>query len=528
MPITGRILATATAHPDRIAIAGADQQLTYRELVTFSGATAAAAAELHQTGTVTPAPETGGVPITALSITSAFHTARIIAALAGFRAVSATIDPRWPLADQVGIIITAGIAVVISDSAALAAALRDTDWGGRVISLADFCALEKSLMTSPGAMPVPQVRDADEVFLMLFSSGTTQRPKAFVKTRAQYRTNFALSSPYLDPLPGVMTLAPGPVSYSLTLYAVIEALASGGSIAVADQIDPIQLGQRIAQLQATRIVAVPAVAQGLATAAGRNPERFTSVNLVVLGGANLSAAMRSHIEASFPAALVISYYGTAEIGFIGDSRSGDGTAITLYDGIAGQVRSEEGIVLPEGQMGTLWIKSPARSDGYVSATTDAILLDEEGWASVNDQAELSGNVIYLAGRAGDIAITGGHKVSLVQVENAFDSYPGISAACAIAVPHDRLGSVIGLVIEVSPRGTAALPPRQELQSFARAHLAPQYVPRRWFAVSQLPRTVGGKVRRGVITDRIRERQPRTYTTAAKIHDALVSDRPVRL
>src|SRR5699024_1008933 len=81
--------------------------------------------------------------------------------------------------------------------------------------------------------------------------------------------NVAVSSAHLEPLPGVATLAPGPVSYSLTLYAIIESLATGGSVHVADAFDPFTIGSRIAAESITRIVAVPAVVKALAEAADR-------------------------------------------------------------------------------------------------------------------------------------------------------------------------------------------------------------------------------------------------------------------
>ena len=96
----------------------------------------------------------------------------------------------------------------------------------------------------------------------------------------------------------------------------------------------------------------------------------------------------------------------------------------------------------------------------------------------------------LAGRAGDIVVTGGHKVSLPEVERAFDGMPGLGAICAVALPHSRLGAVVALVIE----GDDGLS-KEELVAHARAALAPQFVPRQWYRVAQLPRTVGGKIRR---------------------------------
>src|SRR5699024_11966039 len=117
--------------------------------------------------------------------------------------------------------------------------------------------------------------------------------KAFIKTRQQYRDNVAVSSAHLEPLPGVATLAPGPVSYSLTLYAIIESLATGGSVHVADAFDPFTIGSRIAAEPITRIVAVPPVVKALAEAADRSREMIRGLELVLTGGYNLLAIIHS-------------------------------------------------------------------------------------------------------------------------------------------------------------------------------------------------------------------------------------------
>ncbi|GAA3753669.1 AMP-binding protein [Microbacterium kribbense] len=505
MPITGMILDVAAQHPDRPAIVSADTRLSYRQLVEDSRRVFAAADSLHRAQPAPPAPaaETGGIPITAISVTSAFDTARILAGLAGYRAVSATIDPRWPLEHRARIVQACGIGVVISDSPDLAAALAQRGWTGTLVSPDEFRHREAA--AEPAAMPT--VRPGSEPFLLLFSSGTTSDPKAFLKTRQQYRTNFAVSSAHLEPLPGVATLAPGPVSYSLTLYALIECLASGGSAHLADAFDPIRMGRRIHDERITRVVAVPAVVAALTDAARRDPSRFAGLDLVVTGGANLPAVLRTGLAEALPDVRLISYYGAAEIGFIGDSRGGDGTRIAVYDGIGASIRDDDGAPLPSGELGTLWIRADACSDGYVSATTDAVLRGPDGWATVHDQGRIADGALVLAGRAGDIAITGGHKVSLADVERAFGGMPGLGAVCAVALPHDRLGSVVALVIEdgAVEDGHPA-PTKADLREWAAARLAPQFVPRRWYRVAALPRTVGGKIRRPATADLVAHRQ----------------------
>ena len=501
MPITGSILETARRHPARLALAGerARDRLTYAQLVADSAKLFAAVDALHRTQQrpPSPAPETGGIPITAVSVEDAFLAARVIAGLSGFRAVSATIDPRWPLEHRVRVITDTGTGLVISSDAQLATALADRGWGGTVIAPAAF--ERRVAAADPEQNAGPAVREAAEAFLLLFSSGTTSNPKAFVKTREQYRANVAVSAAHLEPLPGVVTLAPGPVSYSLTLYAVIECLATAGSVHVADRFDPFGLAARVERECITRIVAVPAIVQGVAAAAQRDSAGdgagLDGLQLIVTGGANLPAHIRDALARALPGTRLISYYGAAEIGFIGDSRDGDGTRVNVYNSIDASVRDSAGHELPEGEPGTLWIRAAACSEGYVARTSTEQLRGSDGWATVHDQARMVDGQLELLGRAGDIAITGGHKVSLIEVERAFAQLE--RDAVAVALPHDTLGSLIGLVIE----GVAGqVPSRERLRDIATAQLAPQYVPSKWFRVDELPRTVGGKVRRGEATE----------------------------
>ncbi|MBS1897560.1 MAG: long-chain fatty acid--CoA ligase [Actinobacteria bacterium] len=488
MPITTTVLSTAARHPAQPAIVGADGVLDYAGLVEDSRRVFAVVDAAHraQAAPPAPAPETAGIPITAVSIASAFHAARIVAGLAGYRAVSATIDPQWPLAHRVHVVTAAGIGLVISDDAAFASALGDAGWSGTVLPLAEFLDREQAAIPADP----PTARDGDEAFLLLFSSGTTSDPKAFLKTRRQYRENVAVSSAHLEPRPGVETLAPGPLSYSLTLYALIECLATGGGAHLADAFDAPRLAHRVATEGITRIVAVPAVVQVLIDAARRDPHAFAGLDLVVTGGANLPAALRDGLAAALPHVRLISYYGAAEIGFIGDSRGGDGTLLDVYEEVAAEIRDDSGQPVPDGELGTLWIRAAACSDGYLAGTTDAVLRGSDGWATVHDMGRMTQGRLQLAGRAGDIVATGGHKVSLPEVERAFDGMPGLGAVCAIALPDPRLGAVVALVVE-----GASTPSKADLQAWARDRLAPQFVPRRWYRLDRIPRTAGGKIRR---------------------------------
>lgn len=422
----------------------------------------------------------GRSAVVAICVRSSFQAAVAVTALESTRAVFGILDPDWPPPLRARMLRAIGATIVIVDSDEQREHLAAAGWTGTTARLEDLAAAD-----APEA-PVTSTDD-DVGFLVLFSSGTTGEPKAFLKTRAQYRANLAVSRDRLGALPGVATFAPGPLSYSLTLFALFEALTTGGRIHLAESLDDLWLTSRVADEGAARLVTVPSALHPLADAARRAPGRFDGLDLIVTGGAALTAATRARIAEALPRTELVGYYGAGELGFIGENRRGDG--IRLYPQVEAVVRDESGQPLDSAELGTLWVRSASCSDRYLSAPEGTRLRDAEGWASVGDQGRLHGRTFAFAGRGGDIVASGGHKVALAEVEHAFDGMPGIGAVCAIALPDDRLGAVVGLVLE----GDA--PPKRELREWAAARLPRASVPRRWFSVAQLPRTRGGKIRR---------------------------------
>ncbi|MCG7303810.1 fatty acid--CoA ligase family protein [Pseudoglutamicibacter albus] len=579
MPITRSIHATAAKHPERPAITTSNRSLTYRELVRESRHTIAAASWLHRkvrletqpttrraasVGAAAVAGRTGSAgkaelaarPVTAVCTASAFAAARIMAALAGTDHIFAAIDPRWPAEHQRNIVLAAGIGVVIVDDTQAATTLRSslgTDWGGVICTMPEFRNLEHTAATDSGeagdsttgdgAAGVADVaerrpdtsRPDSEPFLMLFSSGTTAAPKAFLKTRGQYRANLAVSKRHLGLGPGVVTFAPGPFAYSLTLYAAVETLATGGTIHLASNTDTLTLaglGERVARENITRIVTVPAMLRGIITQATRTPEQFADLDLIVVGGADLPENLRNELAAVLPHTELISYYGAAEIGFIGQGIPDHPGWHEVYDGVEVQIRSEDGEPMPDGELGTIWVRAASCSDGYVvgggpmdggGAGSDnadgsaSRLLDEHGWASVGDQGRVrivdGRQQVQVVGRAGDTINTGGHKVALPEVTRA---YAGLTVdgqafeAVAVGLPDATLGTVLALAVEDSGLGTggggARVNPRltkAALREWGRARLAPQFVPAQYYVVSRIPRTVGGKVKTAELAELLR-------------------------
>lgn len=550
----------------------------------------AAANWLHRKVRLTGRNESESRPVTAVCTTSAFEAARIMAALAGSDHIFAAIDPRWPVEHQRNIVRAAGIGVVIVDGTQAAATLREAldeergeDWGGIVCTITEFRNLEHAVDAeadaawdgatgeAPGDRPETS-RPDDEPFLMLFSSGTTAAPKAFLKTRGQYRANLEVSKRHLGVGPGVgaapedgsapghgyvpegelgarlrmgprvVTFAPGPFAYSLTLYAAVEALATGGTIHLSsshtDGLALADLGERIARERITRIVTVPAMLRGIITKATRTPDLFARLELIVVGGADLPENLRHELAAVLPNTELISYYGAAEIGFIGQGIPGSPGWHEVYNGVDVQIRDENGAPVRDDELGgnselgssdlgTIWVRAASASDGYVVGgnTEGAGLLDERGWASVGDQGRtriVNGRrQVQVVGRAGDIINTGGHKVALPEVTRAYADLTVDGQAfdaVAVGLPDATLGTVLALAVEdfgvglsssglggSGLRGSRVNPllTKAALREWGRERLAPQFVPAQYYVVSRLPRTVGGKIKTTELAELLR-------------------------
>jgi acyl-coenzyme A synthetase/AMP-(fatty) acid ligase len=493
---TGSIIEVAAADPGRLALAGDGERVTYGEL--RDGCTRIRSG-IEQLLADRPAgrtdAETGGVPIIAVSLSRAIDVARWISGVTSFRAIVAVLDPLWPESHRLEIIRRVDPALVVTDDADFEAALGALEpWSGAAVSLERFDAIATAAPPSAG----PEVRPRDEPFLLLFTSGTTDLPKGFLRTRGSWDHNVRVSRAHLGAETAMSTIAPGPVSYSLTLYALVEVLATGGSLHLQSGFDAVAAVRTIAEERVERFVGVPAMLLALVAAAERSATgagALGSLRTVITGGANQSDRIRSVFEAAVPVARLRSYYGASEIGFIGYSDAGDGTRLTPFGGVEVSVRDDAGAPVPDGEIGTLHVRVASAVERYLSATSDERITGADGWSSVHDLAAVEDGVVALAGRAGDIAVSGGHKVSLPQVERALATVPGCESCCAVALPDASLGSIVAVVVE----GDAdAVPSKQLQQRELRRLLAPQFVPHRYYRAPALPRTAGGKVRRGAV------------------------------
>ncbi|MFI7134127.1 class I adenylate-forming enzyme family protein [Nonomuraea sp. NPDC050153] len=318
-----------------------------------------------------------------------------------------------------------------------------------------------------------------------FSSGSTGRPRAIVRTRASWTESF----PHLADLAGIgpddVVLIPGPLVSSLYAFAAVHTLATGATALLP--------GRRPSRTMAgllDRATVVHLVPHRLPDVL----EHPGSLRVAVVGGAALdpdtrAAAVRAGVR-------VVSYYGATELSFV--AVDADGGGLRPFPGVEIEVRP---VGPAGGGLGEVWARSPWLADGYLGDAAGPLRRDGDGWATVGDVAEpyRVGEVLRVRGRGDGAIQTGGATVVPEDVEEVLRKVPGVGDIVVVGSPHPSLGAVVTAVIEAE---CATPPPRALLEATARGGLDAAQRPRRWYAVPNLPRTQTGKPARALVAARL--------------------------
>jgi long-chain acyl-CoA synthetase len=309
--------------------------------------------------------------------------------------------------------------------------------------------------------------------LVVFSSGSTGRPRGVVRTMESWQASIAPLSEITGITKEDRVWLPGPLWSSLFLYGAFHASAVGAQTILRDD-------DRDDVASATALHCVPSHLPGLVQRA--HAGGLPLVRLVVVAGDHLALALREQCEEA--GWRVLEYYGAAELSFVAWRDSGG--PFRAFPGVETELRE-----------GMLWVRSPYLALGYLGdqATGEAsgpFLLDPQGWATVGDLARAVPGGLEILGR-GDSAVTsGGHTVVVEEVEELLRGLPGVDEVAVLGVPHPRLGQVltavvVGSVLDATLRSAVSVMP------------APSR-PRRWLHADALPRTSGGKLHRGALPD----------------------------
>ena len=495
VPVDLPVFSRARAHAGRTAVVATEGTFTYAELQAAADRVAAAlltgAPDLHEGRVAFLAPpgfawvaaqwgiwRAGGVAVPlAVSHPPPEHEYVIRDAGAGI----VLAHPEF--AEVLGPVAAACGARLITTSAALGTASRAP------LAVGDRESL----------------RAADEArrAMIVYTSGTTGRPKGVVTTHANLRAQISSLVSAWEWQSDDRILLVLPLHHVHGIVNVVAcALWSGATCEMAPRFDPADTWARIGRGGLTLFMAVPTVYHRLIAAWDSGPpdrrrqwsEGVRGLRLMVSGSAALPVATLERWHA-ITGHTLLERYGMTEIGMAlsqplhGARRPGRVGA--PLPGVVVRLVDEHGAPAAPGTPGELEVRGPGVFTEYWHRPDDTAAAFRDGWFRTGDVAVLEGGDYRLLGRTSvDIIKTGGYKVSALEIEEVLRSHPAIAECAVVGVDDPEWGQRVAVAVELREGHT--LTP-DALQEWAGARLAPYKVPRSLVVMARLPRNAMGKV-----------------------------------
>jgi fatty-acyl-CoA synthase len=340
--------------------------------------------------------------------------------------------------------------------------------------------------------------DFDTINMLLYTSGTTGRPKGVIYTHRMTNNIVVHAALHARIRAGTRTLTYSPLFHAAGLNALaMPSFHFGGAVLVMRAFDPADCLALLCDpaLGITHTVGVPTTYQLMS----QRPE-FATASFPTLEVAGVGAApVPLHVLETWAAkGLVLSQsFGLTEafsVSFTPPEKAREqiGSAGHPLMHVSVQIGDEHGLELPRGRVGEIQVRGPGVTPGYwhdPEATLAAFTA--HGWFRTGDAGRMTAaGTIYVVDRIKDMYISGGENVYPAEVEDAIDALDGVSQCAVIGVPDGRWGEV-GLALVV-PRPGRELDPGRVVEH-CRSRLARYKVPSSVRIVTELPVSPQGKI-----------------------------------
>lgn len=353
------------------------------------------------------------------------------------------------------------------------------------------------------AAPVADVSLADDA-LILYTSGTTGRPKGAVLTHGNITFNTVNQLAHTDVLSRDVVLCTAPLFHVAGLGQVsLPTFFKGGTLVVAPKFDPQWTLTAIPELGVTAFPAVPTMLQMLCDHPDFAGADLTSLRYIVYGG---SAVLARVADAWMARGVdVLQGYGMTE--------AAPGVLLAMPEGAAEhpvspgvpQFYDDIALALPDGTVtgprgtGELLVRGPNVFHGYLNRPEDTATALAGGWFHSGDIVRIEDNGWgYVLDRVKDMIISGGENVYPAEVEAAIAEMSAVSDCAVVGVPDERWGEV-GLATVVPRDGTSLEP--DAILAHLDGRLARYKIPKFIEIADSLPRTATGKVQKAVLRER---------------------------
>lgn len=497
------LAAHAVRSPDKVALIAGERQVTYSEL--HDGASALAAG-LHRLGI-------GSGDMVLVYLPNGVEFVELMFAVLMVGAVVVPVNTRLtpkelayfaqdskPVAVAVHSDNIASLEPVKADLGAVRWIVAGTPVDGTI----GFSELGK-----PSDTRLPEVPLAAEDCMIMYSSGTTGKPKGAVVTHA----NFIVQHAYLNALDWRISgddvfLVTTPLAHRTGLARMMNSMCLGGTLVVMDRFDPEAAINLIERHQISAAGMVPTVARMLLPLLQKSAARCASLRHIIVTGEAFPVEIKRQIIALLPQIRLHSFFAMTEVGAVTSldheeqfthpnsvGRPTPGVQVKLVDDAGNEVSV--------GEPGEMLVRSgpPGRFTtmrGYYNRPEETAATIVDGWVHTGDMArfDLDG-YLYIVDRKKDMVLSGGFNIYTKEVEQALLEHPAILDVAVVGAPDEIYGEAVVAFIEVRDGHalTAAM-----VAEHCKARIASYKKPKHIHFVKALPRNALGKVMKTELRD----------------------------
>jgi acyl-CoA synthetase (AMP-forming)/AMP-acid ligase II len=484
----------ATRTPQRLAIVYNDQRVTFAELL----------ARIEKTAGFLAARGIGPDDVVAVMMKNSIAFLEIAFAVSHLGAVFLPINFRLA-ADEVEYIAdNAGAKLVFAD-AEFAGAVRNVP---SAVLLDEAAQADTTALSSDHTRPPMHLRKPDDLFRLMYTSGTTDRPKGVMHSYNNFYWKCMDHVIALGLTANERLLVTGPL-YHVGAFDLpgVAVLWVGGMLYIHRDFDVERVLASIAAEKLTCAWLAPVMLGSILAHPNRASFDVSSLHWVIGGGERTPEARIRAFSEYFTNGRYIDGYGLTE-SCSGDTLMEAGREIEKIGSVGRalphvevEIRDVEGRRLPSGEAGEICLRGPRITQGYWRDERKTAASFHGDWFRTGDVGYLdSDGFLFLTDRVKDMIISGGENIASSEVERVVYQLPQVREAAIIGVPDEKWGERPVAVVALNAGQSLDY---ETLAKHCRAHLAAFKVPKQLILREQLPRNPSGKVLKRLLRDELR-------------------------
>ena len=348
----------------------------------------------------------------------------------------------------------------------------------------------------PSVPPVPVA--ADDVHRLMYTSGTTGRPKGVMITHANLAWKNLAHLVEFGFTRADLGLACGPLYHVGALDLTTTTLiAAGATIILHRSFDAAAVADELERSRVTTVWLAPAMVNALMALPDIEQRDLSSVRVIVNGGEKMPIPLIERLQRTFPSAWFADAYGLTET-VSGDTFLDRDSIVTKLGSVGRpclylelDIWDDQGRPLPAGERGEIVMRGPKVFTGYWRDPDATATAFAGGWFHTGDIGVRDDDgYLYIVDRLKDMIVSGGENIAGSEVERVLYEHPSVLEVAVVGRPDDRWGEVPVAFVVLRPAATVT---GDELLEHCRARLARFKVPKDIAFLDALPRNPSGKV-----------------------------------